>query len=167
MKASSSYYPAWGTLAQTFWQIIVVFGWARPFQDIARDAARLVECIECHLDGWPLAETNLQIQVLREAFYHNKVAYIVGKIVNGHIEYPFAIPMLLDSERRLFADTILLDAWRIGLLFSLIRAHFMVDMEVPSAYVRFLRSSMTWKSHAELSPCSACRSRARTISTAT
>jgi isocitrate dehydrogenase kinase/phosphatase len=39
-------------------------------------------------------------------------------------------------------DTILLDSWLISVLFSLSRAYFMVDMEVPSGYVQFLRSIM-------------------------
>lgn len=145
-----SYYPSWGTLGETFWQIIHDFGWKRPFQDIARDVSRIVQSMEAHHHGWPTEETNLQVQVLRGAFYRNKAAYIIGKVVNGHLEYPFVIPVLQDEQRRLFADTVLLDAWRIGLLFSLNRAYFMVDMEVPSAYVRFLRSIMTWKSRSEL-----------------
>ena len=145
-----SYYPSWETIADTLWQIIRDFGWERPLQGIDRDVARMVQSMQHHFGGWPAAETNLQIQVLHTAFYRNKAAYVIGKVVNGHLEYPFAIPVLHDSRWRLFADTILLDAWRIGLLFSLNRAYFMVDMEVPSGYVQFLRSIMTWKSRAEL-----------------
>jgi isocitrate dehydrogenase kinase/phosphatase len=45
---------------------------------------------------------------------------------------------------------VLLDAWRIGLLFSLSRAYFMVDMEVPSGYVQFLRAIMPNKPRSEI-----------------
>jgi isocitrate dehydrogenase kinase/phosphatase len=88
--------------------------------------------------------------VLGSAFYRNKAAYIIGKAINGANEYPFAIPVLHDEDGKLFLDTILLDAWRIGLLFSLSRAYFMVDMEVPSGYVQFLRSILPNKPRSEL-----------------
>ena len=90
----------------------------------------------------PARDFNFQIQVLGSAFYRNKAAYIIGKAINGPTEYPFAIPVLHDQAGQLYLDTILLDAWRIGLLFSLSRAYFMVNMEVPSGYVQFLRAIM-------------------------
>jgi isocitrate dehydrogenase kinase/phosphatase len=145
-----TYHPTWEGLGETFRRVIADFQWRCPFADLPRDLEFVVESIERYLGGWPPAEANLQLQVLSSAFYRNKAAYIVGKMVNGHQEYPFAIPVLRNSKGELYLDTILLDAWRIGLLFSLTRAYFMVDMEVPSAYVQFLRSIMPWKSHADL-----------------
>ena len=47
-------------------------------------------------------------------------------------------------------DTILLDPQQINLLFSLSRAYFMVDMEVPSGYVEFLRSLTPVRAGSEL-----------------
>lgn len=144
-----SYYPTWVGLRDTFRRIILDFGWQNPFEDLDRDTDYVLAAIERHLGGWPQAEANLQFQTLHAAFYRNKGAYIVGKMVNGHHEHPFAIPVLHGTDGRLFLDTIVLDAWRIGLLFSLNRAYFMVDMEVPSGYVQFLGSIMPWKSRAE------------------
>jgi isocitrate dehydrogenase kinase/phosphatase len=103
-----------------------------------------------HLKGMPAREVNFQIQVLGSAFYRNKAAYIIGKAINGSAEYAFAIPVLHDENGQLYLDTILLDAWRIGLLFSLSRAYFMVDMEVPSGFVQFLRSILPNKPRSEL-----------------
>jgi isocitrate dehydrogenase kinase/phosphatase len=88
--------------------------------------------------------------VLSSAFYRNKGAYVIGKAVNGASEYPFTVPVLHSPEGKLYLDTIILDAWRIGVLFSLSRAYFMVDMEVPSGYVQFLRSIMPAKPRSEL-----------------
>jgi len=95
-------------------------------------------------------QPNLQVQVLDSAFYRNKAAYVIGKIVNGTEEFPFAIPVLQTDDHELVLDTILLDPWRIAALFSLSRAYFMVDMEVPSAYVQFLGSMMPGKPRSEL-----------------
>ncbi len=88
--------------------------------------------------------------MLHSAFYRNKAAYIVGKAINGDYEYPFVVPVLHDAKGRLFLDAILLDSAQIRTLFSLSRAYFMVDMEVPSAYVDFLAGLMPHKPAAEL-----------------
>ena len=37
---------------------------------------------------------NFQIQVLSSLFFRNKGAYVVGKIINGFQETPFALPIL-------------------------------------------------------------------------
>ena len=130
--------------------IIQDFCWQRPFADLGRDVESIYEAVRKFLNGMPRREVNFQIQVLGSAFYRNKAAYIIGKAINGATEYPFAIPVLHDDDGRLYVDTILLDAWRIGLLFSLSRAYFMVDMEVPSGYVQFLRSILPAKPRSEL-----------------
>jgi isocitrate dehydrogenase kinase/phosphatase len=93
---------------------------------------------------------NFQIQVLASAFYRNKAAYVIGKVVNGSNEYPFAVPVLHDAAGKLVLDTIILDTGWISLLFSLSRAYFMVDMPVPANYIHFLRTIMPFKPRAEL-----------------
>ena len=62
----------------------------------------------------------------------------------------FAVPVLRNSKGELYLDTILFDPDQISVLFSFSRAYFMVDMEVPSAYVQFLRSIMPHKPASEL-----------------
>ena len=46
------------------------------------------------------ARPNLQIQVLGSLFFRNKAAYVVGALINGNLEMPFAVPLLQDDERR-------------------------------------------------------------------
>ncbi|MBS1144908.1 MAG: Isocitrate dehydrogenase kinasephosphatase [Proteobacteria bacterium] len=145
-----SYYAKESGLRGAIREIIADFGWQRPFADLERDVGYVYEAVRSHLKGMPRREVNFQIQVLASAFYRNKAAYIIGKAVNGSWEYPFAIPVLHDDDGKLYLDTILLDAWRIGLLFSLSRAYFMVDMEVPSGYVQFLRAILPAKPRSEL-----------------
>ena len=145
-----SYYAKDEGLRGAIRDIVGDFDWHRPFADMDRDIEHVYQAVHRYLSGMPRREVNFQIQVLASAFYRNKAAYIIGKAINGATEYPFAIPVLHDEEGRLFLDTILLDAWRIGLLFSLSRAYFMVDMEVPSGYVQFLRSIMPNKPRSEI-----------------
>jgi isocitrate dehydrogenase kinase/phosphatase len=146
----SSYYPQDRGMRATVKAIIEDFDWQRPFEDLDRDVDRLMRAVHEFNGSWPTMEVNCQIQVLYSAFYRNKTAYIIGKAINGYQEYPFAIAVRHGSGGMLYIDTILLDAWRISLLFSLSRAYFMVDMEVPSGYVQFLRSIMPNKPRSEL-----------------
>jgi isocitrate dehydrogenase kinase/phosphatase len=93
--------------------------------------------------------TNFQIQVLSSLFYRNKGAYVVGKIINGFNETPFALP-ILHGPKGLVIDAALFGEDDLELVFSFARAYFMVTMEVPSAYVQFLRSLMPRKQSSEL-----------------
>jgi len=150
MQRATQEGPSGPGLRETVKQIVLDFDWQRPFENLDRDVDQIMRSVEKHLGGWPKAEANAQVQVLYSAFYRNKAAYIIGKAINGHLEFPFAIPVLHTPDGQLVIDTILLDAWRISLLFSLSRAYFMVDMEVPSGYVQFLRSIMPSKPRSEL-----------------
>ncbi len=146
----SSYYPRDEGLRATILRIIEDFDWQRAFENLERDVDYVMRTVEKHLGEWPKMEVNCQIQVLYSAFYRNKTAYIIGKAINGYHETPFAIAVRHGASGMLYLDTILLDVWRISLLFSLSRAYFLVDMEVPSGYVQFLRSIMPNKPRSEL-----------------
>lgn len=145
-----SYYPQRDGLRRTLREVFLDFGWQCPFADLDRDVGYLIASIKRYLGGWPQEEPNLQIRMLSSAFYRNKGAYVIGKVVNGNQEYPFAVPVLHDANGRLTLDAVLLEYRRIVTLFSLSRAYFMVDMEVPSAYVDFLAGIMPGKPRAEL-----------------
>ena len=147
------YYPGTTGFHASARQVFLDFCWTRPFEDLDRDVAFIFRMARMQIasDGsWPTAQANLQIQILNSAFYRNKGAYVIGKIINGTDEYPFTVPVLHTAEGKLYLDTILLDVWRIAALFSLSRAYFMVDMPVPSAYVQFLSSLMPGKPRSEL-----------------
>ena len=146
----SSYYPTDEGLRSTIRRIIEDFDWQLSFENLDRDVGYVMRTVERHLGEWPKMEVNCQLQILYSAFYRNKTAYIIGKAINGYQEYPFVIAVRHGSSGMLYLDTILLDTWRISLLFSLSRAYFLVDMEVPSGYVQFLRGIMPNKPRSEL-----------------
>jgi isocitrate dehydrogenase kinase/phosphatase len=93
---------------------------------------------------------NFQIQVLSSLFFRNKGAYIVGKVINGFTETPFALPILHGESGGLVIDAALFGEDDLQLVFSFARAYFMVQMEVPSAYVQFLSSLMPRKPRSEI-----------------
>ena len=145
------YYPHDPKMREPMRQMLLDFGWSRPFANLERDIRRVREMVLRFFGGKrPKPEANHQLQVLTSPFYRNKAAYVVGKVINGHKVYPFVIPVLHDDNNELYLDTVLLEVAHINVLFSLNRAYFLVDMEVPSAYVRFLCSIMPTKSPSDL-----------------
>jgi isocitrate dehydrogenase kinase/phosphatase len=148
--AYRAYYPLRHGWEECLRRIFADLDWRCPFDDLGRDIARVLEAARRAFGGELRPEPNCQFQVLSSAFYRNKAAYVCGKLINGDREYPFVIPVLHDRNARLYIDTLLVDPFDIGRVFSLNRAYFMVDMEVPSAYVQFLRTLMPNKPRAEL-----------------
>jgi isocitrate dehydrogenase kinase/phosphatase len=144
------YYPNTTGFRASVRKIFLDFGWQREFADLDNDVECILRAVQEYFPELPRREVNFQIQVLSSAFYRNKAAYVIGKVVNGASEYPFAVPVLHDPRGRLLIDTVLLDPGLISLLFSLSRAYFMVDMPVPANTVHFLRSIMPHKPRAEL-----------------
>ena len=144
-----SYYPTRETLHATLVRVIDNFRLQRPFEDLERDCGYVLEAIGTRLSQVKL-RANFQVQVLSSLFFRNKGAYVVGKIINGFSELPFALPILHNKRGQLVIDTCLFGEDDLLMLFSFARAYFMVDMGVPSAYVQFLRSLMPRKPRGEI-----------------
>ena len=142
------YYPTANTMLVEVLRMIQDFGLRVPFADLERDAALVLRAMRGHFDHVKL-RANFQFQVLSGLFFRNKGAYIVGKIINGFQEVPFALPVLHTDDGKLVIDAALFGEDDLLLVFSFARAYFMVDMEYPSAYVQFLRSMMPRKPRAE------------------
>ena len=140
------YYPARDGMHYTLKRIVTNFQLATPFANLSRD----VQQIEERLAGmFGELEPNAQFQILSSLFFRNKGAYIVGKAINGNREAPFIVPILHNKNRQLVLDTVLMEQEQAVTLFSFTRAYFLVDMEVPSAYVQFLRNLLPRKPRSE------------------
>ena len=144
-----AYYPTRETLADTWKRIVTNFQLEREFEDLDRDAENVVQAMLSELGGFR-PRANFQIQVLASLFYRNKGAYLVGKIINGFTETPVALPIVHGPDGRLVVDAALFGEDELLMIFSYARAYFMVDMEIPSAYVQFLRGLMPRKPRHEL-----------------
>ena len=145
-----AYYPTRETLRETLLRIVDNFQLDRPFQDLGRDVDAVRAELRRHVGDGIRLRANFQIQVLSSMFFRNKGGYIIGKIVNGFAETPFALPVLHGLDGKLVIDAALFAEDDLLMLFSFARAYFMVDMEIPSAYVQFLRSLMPRKPRNEI-----------------
>jgi isocitrate dehydrogenase kinase/phosphatase len=145
-----AYYPTRETLRETIERIVTNFQLQCDFEDLARDVGHVLVAVEAQLAEVRL-RANFQIQVLSALFFRNKGAYVVGKIINGFVETPFSLPIMhSDGSGQLVIDAALFGEDDLLLVFSFARAYFMVDMEVPSAHVTFLRSLMPRKPRSEI-----------------
>ena len=156
MPTYRAYYPTRETLRETLLRIVNNFQLQREFEDLERDVDAVLAALLRQLGDWRL-RANFQVQVLSSLFYRNKGAYLVGKVINGFNEMPFALPIVHTAPApdrphsgRLTIDAALFGEDDLQLIFSFARAYFMVDMEIPSAYVQFLRSLMPRKPRAEI-----------------
>jgi isocitrate dehydrogenase kinase/phosphatase len=145
-----AYYPAQAGFERSLRNMFIDLGLACPFVDIERDLARVLAALRAHMPEALEAAIDCQVHVLRTLFFRNKGAYLIGRYLNDGELLPFAIPILQDARRRLYLDTVLFGTERLETLFNFSRAYFMVDMEVPSAYVRFLKSLMPTKPESEI-----------------
>jgi isocitrate dehydrogenase kinase/phosphatase len=144
-----SYYPGAESLTQVLVRMVQDFDLRLGFDDLPRDAACVAQRMAARLGDAKL-RANFQIQVLTGLFLRNKGCYIVGKLINGFNELAFALPVLHGRSGKLVIDALLLGEDDLLVLFSFARAYFMVDMEIPSAYVQFLRSMMPRKPRNEI-----------------
>ena len=84
-----AYYPAKDSLRDCWLRIVHNFQLQRPFEDLQSDATLVLEAFSSRLSQVKL-RANFQVQVLSSLFFRNKGAYVVGKLINGFNEVPFA-----------------------------------------------------------------------------
>ncbi len=151
-----TYYPCRQGLRKSLIQMMADFGLAAPFRDLPADmrevarrgAAALRETLSHQ--GGPRLAPDFQIQVLNALFFRNKGAYVVGRVVNHGAIIPFAVALLRSPSGQVYIDALLHGTDDLSTLFSFTRAYFLVDMEVPSAFVHFLGSLLPRKPQAEI-----------------
>ena len=145
-----SYYPIEKGARNALIDIVLDFRLERGFSDFRRDLRNVLAAFRKRVPRPFVSEANHQIQVLSTLFFRDQTAYMVGRVVNGNNFYPFAIALKHAPDGLLYVDALLLDDVELALLFSANRSYFLVDMEVPSAYIAFLRAMLQDKTAAEL-----------------
>ena len=124
---------------------------AIAFEDLDRDCGFIVGAAQQQLDAAELLVPNrTHIEILDSIFYRNKAGYLIGKISCDGRSCPLALPLLNNERGGIYVDTALFTTDDLSILFSFTRTYFMVDIPVPSQYVRFLKSLMPNKEVFEL-----------------
>lgn len=138
-----AYYPANTGFYTSITSILEQFNLNISFENLHRDKRHIARSI-CKIfkKGNRTAELNFQYQVISTLFYRNKAAYIVGKAINGHDVYPFALAFLHNEQNAIYIDALLVGEDSLSQLFGFSYAYFMVQYPVPSAIVHFLQTLM-------------------------
>lgn len=129
-------------------QLFAFFRFKATFEDLDRDIEYVCQTLMEKLEELDY-RGNGRIEMLKSIFFRNKGAYLVGRLnVEGRIK-PFVIP-LLHRENGIFADALLLESNEISSVFSYNRTYFLVDTDIASETVDFLRTILPTKSMGEL-----------------
>lgn len=158
-----SFYPPAQGLRRCLLETLTGFPVELHWQDLRRDVRRIEQTIRKHRAKTWKALPNHQLQVLTSMFFRNKAAYIVCRLVNGDRKQALILPLLKDENQKVFVDAALVRHKDVSIIFSFSRAYFMVDMEVPSAYVNFLLSIMPGKSPVDLYAMLGLQKQAKTL----
>ena len=117
-----AYYPTRDTLRETWLRIVTNFQLQREFEDLERDVDHVLRGRRSAARRLPAAR-QLPDPGAGSLFFRNKGAYVVGKIINGFTETPFALPILHgEASGQLVIDAALFGEDDLLLIFSASRA---------------------------------------------
>lgn len=127
------------------------------WEDLERDTLRVAGRIEQGLlQGQRSGQRNrdgldrhARVEVLKNPFYRNKGAYIVGRAVLHEQVHPFLLPVL-HGPAGLYVDAFIDDPDTVSIIFGFTRSYFLVDVDIPSEMVDFLGTLIPQKRKAEL-----------------
>ncbi|SIQ64113.1 isocitrate dehydrogenase kinase/phosphatase [Aeromonas sp. RU39B] len=148
------------SLPRTLRQILGDYTFTLPYEDIQRDIFDVCRHLS---ESGPaeLQEERFEIEMLKEVFYRNKAAYLVGLIRSRSGIYPFLLPMM-NSGEALFIDTVIFEPDIASIIFGFARAYFMVYSPEPALHVAFLRQILPNKADYELYNAIGCQKHGKT-----
>lgn len=137
------------TLEQTLRQLFSCYSFDADFQDFDRDIGYIAATLKNKLNQSILSSQSARIEMLKSIFFRNKAAYLVGRLWMADRTFPFVIP-ILHREEGLVVDTLLVEYNDVSSIFSYNRSYFLVDTDIVSEMVDFLRTILPTKSLSEL-----------------
>lgn len=147
------YYPESVGMRRVLFQIFGDFDLKIPLSNPRRCLRNFIPAFRAwvqRIPGGGKREPNFHVQVLSSLFYRNRAAYAIGRVINGHQKHLFAISLRHDPEGGILVDSFIHEREHLANLLSVAHAYFMVDMEVPSAWVSFIHEALPEKPRAEL-----------------
>jgi isocitrate dehydrogenase kinase/phosphatase len=138
-----------GTVRQLLDDIFNTYRFNIDFAHLESDLALVEQIIRQNLNKQQLASIHT-IEILKPVFYRSKSAYLVGHICMPERTIPFVIALMLDENKKLEIDAILLEPAELSVIFGFARAYFMADTQHPAEVVAFLHELLPNKKHFEL-----------------
>ncbi|MGF1681132.1 bifunctional isocitrate dehydrogenase kinase/phosphatase [Photobacterium minamisatsumaniensis] len=136
-----------------------------PFTQEWQDKARDVQVISqrLHRELGVAITSQPVIEMIREPFFRNKAAYLIGRLrIDDHNSIPLVLPVLNTDKNTLYVDACICDVSDVSILFGFARSYFMVYAPAPGALVHFLHELIPNKTKAELYTAIGCQKHGKT-----
>lgn len=130
-------------------QLFSYYVFDADYEDLDRDVRHITDTLKEKLKGFKASSRNIRLELLKSIFFRNKGAYIVGRLFDGDKVYPFVMPLLHD-DNGIYVDALLLETNDVSSIFSYNRSYFLVETDIASEMVDFMRSILPTKSLGEL-----------------
>jgi isocitrate dehydrogenase kinase/phosphatase len=143
-----TFYPS-EPLEHTIRNVLSSYTFDAPFQDVDRDIGYITAALKQRLETMDESLRNARLEMLKSIFFRNKGAYLVGRFFLGTKVFPFVMP-LLHRESGVYVDTLLMEEYDVSSIFSYNRSYFLVEIDIASEMVDFLRTILPLKSLGEL-----------------
>lgn len=137
------------SVSSTMQRILSLFTFDAPFEMVERDISYLSSTFSEKLDKLGVNWEELRLEILKSIFFRNKAAYVVGRVFIYDRPHPFII-CLLHQEQGIFVDTLLLEYNHVSPIFSYNRSYFLVDVDIVSETIDFLKPILPTKRQDEL-----------------
>ena len=147
--ATLRHYPVAGNVAATFDRMLDDLQFTGQFEDRRRDVELAAEAFGQEVARLAPGKTPEAIEVWPAAYYRNKAAYVVGRVMLGEELLPLVVA-LVHRQDGLAIDAVLLSTDDVSVVFGFTRSYFHVDAPNPAGAVRFLHSIMDGKRAHEL-----------------
>jgi len=137
------------SVSSTMQRILSLFVFDAPFENVERDISYLSRTFTEKLDELTVNWQKIRLELLKSVFFRNKAAYIVGRVFIHDRPHPFII-CLLNQKNGIFVDTLLLEYNHVSPIFSYYRSYFLVDVDIVSETIDFLKPILPTKRQDEL-----------------
>ncbi|HCL40520.1 MAG TPA: bifunctional isocitrate dehydrogenase kinase/phosphatase, partial [Pseudomonas sp.] len=139
-----------GSLHDLAHQILSEYSFDVPWEDMTRDVEMIVAELQQGLPDWAQMDRGLTAEMVQSVFYRNKGAYLVGRLISQHEQWPFVLPLVHREHQGISVDTVITDESEVSIIFSFTRSYFMVECAVPSELIGFVKQLIPGKHLAEL-----------------
>ncbi len=143
-----------------FSQILNDTPFTLSWQNQSRDSKLVFEKLQKDLGAH--LTCNFTIDIVKEPFFRNKAAYLIGCLEMANQIRAFVLPILIDDNHQLYVDACVTDIDEISVMFGFARSYFMVNTPVPAALVDFLKTIMPHKTPSQLYTAIGCQKHGKT-----
>ncbi|MFD2179916.1 bifunctional isocitrate dehydrogenase kinase/phosphatase [Veronia pacifica] len=131
-----------------------------PWRNKEADIEQIVDVLQENLG--PQLTDDFLLDMIREPFFRNKGAYLIGRMELANQTRPLVLPILISEQGELYVDACITQQDDVSIIFGFARSYFMVYAPVPAALVDFLNQLMPNKTPAQLYTSIGCQKHGKT-----